>query len=72
MDKKLAILQYFFEDPAREFHIREIARLTRINHMTARTYLNRLQQESYLVKKEAKLYTAYSASQNKQFMNIKF
>ena len=72
MDKKLAILKYFFEDPTAEFYIREIARLAKLNHMTVRSYLNQLVKEGLLKKKKAKLYPAYSANvSNKQFLNLK-
>lgn len=72
MDKKLAILEYFFEDPTGEFHIREIARLTKLNHMTARAYLNDFVKEGLLNKKKSKIYTAYAAdTKNKKFLNLK-
>lgn len=72
MDKKLAILKNFFEDPIGDFYIREIARLTKLNHMTARSHLNRLVKEGLLKKKKFKLYPAYSANiSNKQFLNLK-
>ena len=71
MDKKLAILELFFEDPKREFHIREVARLTKLNHMTARAYLNYLVKEELLNKKESKIYYSYSANINKKFTNLK-
>src|SRR3989338_6451064 len=72
MDKKIAILAPFFEDPAKEFNIREIARLTRLNHMTARKYLNQFVKESLLSKKEYSLYVGYSANvMGKNFHNLK-
>lgn len=72
MDKKLATLQNFFEDPTGEFHIREIAKLAGINHMTARSYLNLFVKERLLKKKETKLYATYSANpDDKKFLNLK-
>jgi len=71
MDKKIAILQYFMEDPTGSFHIREIARLARLNHMTVRSSLNSLVQEGFLLKKKAKLYPAYMANPDKKFKNLK-
>ena len=56
MDKELAILEHFFENPTGEFHIREIARLTKLNHMTARAYLNHFVKEGLLSKKKSKIY----------------
>jgi len=72
MDKKIAILTPVFDDPAKEFNIREIARLTRLNHMTARKYLNQLVKEGLLSKKEYSLYVGYSANvMEKSFHNLK-
>ncbi|KHO53361.1 MAG: hypothetical protein QT09_C0014G0052 [archaeon GW2011_AR18] len=72
MDKELLILQYFFEDPLGEYHIREIARLAKINHMTARKYLNNLVKDGLLEKKDTKLYETYIANtKNKKFINNK-
>ncbi|MBS3174561.1 nucleotidyltransferase domain-containing protein [Candidatus Woesearchaeota archaeon] len=72
MDKELAILENFFEDPVREYHIREIARRIKLNHMTARKYLNKLLKENLLKKRETKLYSAYSGNTtNKRFTNLK-
>ncbi len=72
MDKELAILEYFFNDPTREYHIREIARLVKVSHMTARHYLRQLAKKGLLALKSRKLILAYSANvQNKQFRNLK-
>lgn len=72
MDKKLDILGHFFENPIGEFHIREIARLEKLNPMTARNYLNKFVKEGFLNKKESKIYNAYSANlTNKKFINLK-
>ncbi|HIH11803.1 TPA: hypothetical protein HA241_06445 [Candidatus Woesearchaeota archaeon] len=72
MDKKIAILEHFFENPLGEFHIRELARLTKQNHMTVRSYLNTFVKEGLLHKKKSKLYPTYSANQaNKKFINLK-
>ena len=72
MDKEIAILKFFFEDPIGEYHIREVARLAKITHMTARSYLNRFVKEGLIVKKETKVYSSYSANfNNSKFRNIK-
>lgn len=72
MDKKIAILGHFFENPTGEYHIREIAKLTGINHMTARSRLNELVKECLLRKQKSKLYMAYSANiEEKKFLNFK-
>ena len=72
MYKELSILRNFFEDPTREFHIREIARLAKLNHMTVRSYLNKFVKEGLLIKKKSGLYATYSANfSNKKFINLK-
>ena len=72
MDKKITILNTFFNDPAEEFHIREVARLTKLNHMTVRSYLNQFIKEGLLVKKSAKLFDVYTANQSsKKWKNLK-
>ncbi len=43
------LLSYFFEEPEREFHIRELARLTKKSPTTIAKYLNKYQKESLLV-----------------------
>ena len=72
MYKEISILGTFFDDPARGYYIREIARLTKLNHMTARSYLNRFVKEGLLLRKKSSLYQTYSANaSNKQFHNLK-
>ena len=72
MYTELSILAVFFEDPTTHFHIREIARLTTLNHMTARKYLNLFVKEGVLNKKPGKLFGAYSANGNsRKFQNLK-
>ena len=50
METKIAIMRPFFEDPDREFQIRELSRIVKINHTTVRKYLNGLVKESLLKK----------------------
>lgn len=72
MYKELVILKYFFEDPTGEFHIRELGRLTKLNHMTVRAYLNKFVKQDLISRKKSKLYISYSANiSNKKFLNLK-
>lgn len=72
MYKELSILKWFFENPTGEYHIREIARLTKLNHMTIRKYLNNFVKEGLLIRKKSKLYISYSADfKDKKFLNLK-
>ncbi len=72
MYKELSILELFFEDPLGNFHIREIARITKLNHMTIRKYLNQFVIEGFLKKNKTKLYDTYSGNhQHKKFLHLK-
>ncbi|HLC75210.1 MAG TPA: nucleotidyltransferase domain-containing protein [Candidatus Nanoarchaeia archaeon] len=72
MDKKKAIINIFLDNPTAEFHIREVARLTKLNHMTVRSYLNKFIKEELLIKKSAKLFDVYTSNQqSKKWKNIK-
>lgn len=72
MYKELSILKWFFENPTGEYHIREIARLAKSNHMTVRKYLNNFVKEELLIRKQSKLYIGYSANfKDKKFLNLK-
>ncbi len=65
------ILQPFFEYPKKGFHIREIARILKKNHMTARKYLNKHLDEGFLKKEKTSLYEVFKANINKKFLNLK-
>ncbi|MCK5149996.1 nucleotidyltransferase domain-containing protein [Candidatus Pacearchaeota archaeon] len=71
METKINILKEFFEDPNKEFHIRELARILKTNHTKVRNYLNKLLKENYLKIKKDKIYSLYKANINKKFLNLK-
>jgi len=73
MDKKVSIQAPFFEHPSTTFHIREIAKRTKINHTTIRQYLQKLEQEGYLIKNtQSKPYETYlSNPSSSKFKNLK-
>ncbi|MCK5624426.1 nucleotidyltransferase domain-containing protein [Candidatus Pacearchaeota archaeon] len=71
METKINILKEFFEDPNKEFHIRELARILKTNHTKIRNHLNNLVKKNYLEKREDRTYTLYKAKINKQFSNLK-
>lgn len=50
-EKSLEILGLFTNDYSKRLHVREIARLLRINHRTVLLHLNNLEQEKILMKK---------------------
>lgn len=68
---ELRILAPFFEDPEREFQMREIARITKINHTTIRKYLNQFLKFGYLKLKKEGIYPSYSSNSFKQYLNLK-
>ena len=45
-----SFLKYFYEDPNRRFHVREMARLLKLNPTTASKYLNQLNKEGLLAR----------------------
>lgn len=71
METKLTILKSFFENPNKEFHIREISRIVKINHTTVRQHLNKLVKEGYLSLAKSKLYLAYKLNISKKTLNLK-
>ena len=71
MERKLTILKHFFEEPNREFHIRELSRILKINHTSIRQYLEKLTKENFLERFHGKIYKSYKAKINKKFLNLK-
>ncbi|GBE20038.1 MAG TPA: ArsR family transcriptional regulator [Candidatus Pacearchaeota archaeon] len=71
METKLYIMSRFFEDPDREFHIRELSRLTGINHTTVRQNLNKLVKEGLLVLKKGKIISSYKIIFSRKYINLK-
>ncbi|MGB9707825.1 MAG: nucleotidyltransferase domain-containing protein [Candidatus Pacearchaeota archaeon] len=71
METKITILSHFFENPNKEFYIREIARIAKINHTTVRQYLNKLIKEGLLLKSKKGLYPSYRLLLSKKTLNLK-
>ncbi len=71
MEKKLTILKPFFENPNREFHIRELSRMLKINHTTVRQYLNKFVKENLLEMKKERKFKLFKAKINRKFLNLK-
>jgi len=71
METKITILKSFFEEPNREYHIRELSRMLKINHTTVRQQLNKLVDEGILEVTKGKLYSAYKPIMTKKFLNLK-
>jgi predicted nucleotidyltransferase len=71
METKTTILRPFFEEPVREYHIRELSRIVKVNHTTVRQQLNKLVKEGILEASKGKLYSAYKPKMEKKFLNLK-
>ena len=72
MEIKFAILKHFFDNPESKFGIRELARLSKINHTTTRTHLNKLLKKDILVISTGKPFPTYSAkTDSQQYLNLK-
>ena len=71
MKTKLTVLKVFFENPEKGFGIREISRLTGINHTTIRQYLNKMVKEGLLSMTKERIYSFYKLELNKKTLNLK-
>jgi len=72
METKIAIMENFFINPGTAYHIREISKLTKINHMTVGKYLKVLKNDAYLIIKESTPYNTYKAdTASKKYVNLK-
>jgi predicted nucleotidyltransferase len=78
MDEKNKLLEYFFEEPEREFHVRELAKLLKKSPTTISNHLNQLKMEKILTSERRLnhlLFKANSTSHqfkdSKLFYNIK-
>ena len=71
MERKLTILNPFFEDPNRKFSMRELSRILKINHTTVRQYLKKLVKEEFLFSKKEGMYSFYRLILSKRTLNLK-
>ncbi len=74
---KMKILENFMEEPEREFHIRELAKIVKVSPTTATSYLEDFKRENLLEKSKSRnviLYRANSQSsifrETKKYINI--
>ncbi|MEK6872150.1 MAG: nucleotidyltransferase domain-containing protein [Nanoarchaeota archaeon] len=71
METKLNIFAPFFDDPHKDFTIRELSRMIKINHTTVRQYLVAFVKEGFLQKKNGHIYPVYSSVLSKKYLNLK-
>jgi DNA-binding Lrp family transcriptional regulator len=71
MEGIISIMEPFFEDPDREFGIRELSRATGINHMTVRMRLRKMVSDGLLKTRKSGIYERYAVDFTKQYANLK-
>ena len=54
-DNNLRVMELFFKNPSRKFHLREIARLTRLSSTGVIKLVARLKKENLLISKKSKI-----------------
>ncbi|MBU1598070.1 MAG: nucleotidyltransferase domain-containing protein [Nanoarchaeota archaeon] len=67
---KLKILELFFEEPNRNFHLRQISRLTKIAVTSVRKYLDELLHESLITKDTKTIYPTYVANETNKIFRV--
>jgi len=67
MFKKLNILKLFFEEPNREFNVREVARLVKISPATASKELKELVKKGLLKERKERVLNLYKANLENDF-----
>ena len=63
-------MDLFFEEPSRNFQIREISRLTKLAVTSVKNYLKELEQENLINKDKKTLYPSYVANQQNRLFKI--
>ncbi len=67
---KLKIMKIFFEEPSKNFQIREISRLSKIAVTSVKKYLNELLDESFIIKDKNTLYPSYVSNQQNTMFRV--
>lgn len=67
---KTKLLRFFFEEPARRFHIRELARMSGIAHTSVKNYLQELVAEKFIIKVKSPLYDAFIANEEDRMYKV--
>jgi len=69
-DNKLKIMNFFFEEPVRYFHIRELARLSKIAHTSVKNHLAELEKEELIKKVKTPIYDSFIANEENRTYKI--
>jgi len=68
----LEILKFFIDNPNQQFHIREVAKLTKLAPTTVTNYLENFKKNNILEKKKERNHVLYRANtENKSYKDIK-
>ena len=70
-DNTLRIMEIFFKYPEKNFHLRELARLTKLSLPGVKKIVKKLEKEKLLIAKKEKMYVNVYASRNQKFVNLK-
>lgn len=65
------ILKVFFEEPGKGYLIREVARLSGVNHTTVSHYLKYLVKEGILTQEKGDIYGRYRVAVSRKYLNLK-
>ena len=68
---KTKLLRFFFEEPTRRFHIRELARMSGIAHTSVKNYLQELVIEKLIIKVKSPLYAAFIANEENRMYRLR-
>ena len=67
---KLNIMKLFFEEPYRNFQIREVSRLSKIAVTSVKKYLEELSGEKLIIKDKKTLYPSYVANSQSRLFKV--
>lgn len=65
------VMEVFFNDPYKNFQLREISRIVNIDHKAVITHLKRLVKLGMIKEDKETLYKSYKANINEHFKNMK-
>src|SRR3989344_7817691 len=60
--EKMDILKYFFEDSEKEFHLRELARISRLAPSTVSTYINGLVKSEVIITRKSRGFRLFKSN----------
>ncbi len=70
-DNKLKVMELFFRQPERKFHLREMERITGLSMPGVRKIAKKLEKERLLESKKEKMVMNYFATGNDKFVSLK-